>query len=85
MYFTVTADGKPLRQRRYYFSEAFYAIANAEYYRQVYTPPCSLSMPFLSQKSAQTASSFSFEPPQTESESGVLPLHKSSKFGTVLL
>ena len=26
-----------------------------------------------------------FEPPQTESESGVLPLHKSSKFGTVLL
>ena len=24
MYFTVTADGKPLRQRRYYFSEAFY-------------------------------------------------------------
>lgn len=32
MYFTVTEDGKPLRQRRYYFSEAFYAIANAEYY-----------------------------------------------------
>ena len=32
MYFTVTADGKPLRQRRYYYSEAFYAIANAEYY-----------------------------------------------------
>lgn len=32
MYFTVTADGKPLRQRRYYFSEAFCAIANAEYY-----------------------------------------------------
>ena len=32
MYFTVTADGKPLRQRRYYFSEAFYAMANAEYY-----------------------------------------------------
>ena len=26
-----------------------------------------------------------FEPPQTESESGVLPLHKSSTFGTVLL
>ena len=26
-----------------------------------------------------------FEPPQTESESGVLPLHKSSKCGTVLL
>lgn len=32
MYFTVTADGRPLRQRRYYFSEAFYAMANAEYY-----------------------------------------------------
>lgn len=32
MYFTVTADGKPLRIRRYYFSEGFYTIANAEYY-----------------------------------------------------
>lgn len=32
MYFTVTADGHPLRQRRYCFSEAFYAMANAEYY-----------------------------------------------------
>ena len=32
MYFTVTAEGKPLRQRRYCFSESFYAIANAEYY-----------------------------------------------------
>ena len=32
MYFTVTADGKPLRQRRYFHSEGFYAIANAEYY-----------------------------------------------------
>ena len=32
MYFTVTEDGQPLRQRRYYFSEAFYAIANGEYY-----------------------------------------------------
>ena len=32
MYFTVTGDGQPLRQRRYYFSEAFYCIANAEYY-----------------------------------------------------
>ena len=32
MYFTVTAEGKPLRQRRYYFSEAFCAVANAEYY-----------------------------------------------------
>lgn len=32
MYFTVTADGAPLRQRRYCFSEGFYALANAEYY-----------------------------------------------------
>ncbi len=32
MYFTVTAEGQPLRQRRYCFSEAFYALANAEYY-----------------------------------------------------
>lgn len=32
LYFTVTAQGQPLRQRRYYFSEAFYAMANAEYY-----------------------------------------------------
>jgi N-acylglucosamine 2-epimerase len=32
MYFQVTAEGKPLRQRRYCFSEAFCAIANAEYY-----------------------------------------------------
>ncbi|MEG2404266.1 MAG: AGE family epimerase/isomerase, partial [Oscillospiraceae bacterium] len=31
MYFTVTEDGKPLRQRRYCFSEGFYAMANAEY------------------------------------------------------
>ena len=32
LYFTVTQDGQPLRQRRYCFSEAFYCIANAEYY-----------------------------------------------------
>lgn len=32
MYFTVTADGRPLRQRRYWFSEAFYAMANAQYH-----------------------------------------------------
>ena len=32
MYFTVTEDGKPLRQRRYCFSEGFYVMANAEYY-----------------------------------------------------
>lgn len=31
MYFTVTADGQPLRQRRYWFSEAFYVMGNAEY------------------------------------------------------
>ncbi len=43
MYFTVTADGKPLRQRRYYYSEAFYAMANAEYYG---IPPASAPRPF---------------------------------------
>ena len=32
MYFTVTADGKPLRKRRYWFSETFYIMANAEYF-----------------------------------------------------
>ena len=32
MYFTVTEDGKPLRQRRYFYSETFYSMANAEYY-----------------------------------------------------
>ena len=32
MYFTITKDGKPLRKRRYYFSELFYVMANAEYY-----------------------------------------------------
>ncbi len=32
MFFTVTAEGKPLRKRRYWFSESFYCIANAEYY-----------------------------------------------------
>ncbi len=31
MYFTVTADGKPIRKRRYFFSEAFSVIAHAEY------------------------------------------------------
>lgn len=31
MYFTVTGDGMPLRQRRYCFSEGFYTMANAEY------------------------------------------------------
>ncbi|MBQ8725885.1 MAG: AGE family epimerase/isomerase [Clostridia bacterium] len=32
MYFTVTCDGKPLRKRRYWFSETFYIIANAEFF-----------------------------------------------------
>lgn len=31
MYFSVTADGKPLRMRRYVFSETFAAIAMSEY------------------------------------------------------
>ena len=31
MYFTVTKDGRRLRKRRYWFSETFYIIANAEY------------------------------------------------------
>ena len=31
MFFTVTRDGKPLRKRRYWFSETFYIMANAEY------------------------------------------------------
>lgn len=31
MFFSVTQDGKPLRKRRYYFSEIFGAIAFAEY------------------------------------------------------
>jgi N-acylglucosamine 2-epimerase len=33
LYFTVTRDGRPLRLRRYAYSEAFAAIANAVYYR----------------------------------------------------
>ena len=50
MYFTVTGDGKPLRQRRYCFSEGFYALANAEYYAvtgdtiQYFTPRTILSL-----------------------------------------
>jgi len=32
MYFTVTAEGKPLRKRRYIFSESFYTIAHARRY-----------------------------------------------------
>ena len=33
MYFTVTADGREIQKRRYYFSETFAAIGCAEYYR----------------------------------------------------
>lgn len=33
MYFSVTADGKPLRRRRYHFSESFFAMGCAEVYR----------------------------------------------------
>ncbi|MBQ3597434.1 MAG: AGE family epimerase/isomerase [Clostridia bacterium] len=33
MFFSVTAEGKPLRKRRYWFSESFYIIACAEYYK----------------------------------------------------
>lgn len=42
MYFTVTGDGRPLRQRRYCFSEGFYAMANAEYYGQTGDRECLL-------------------------------------------
>lgn len=31
MFFTVTADGRPLRKRRYWYSETFYVMGNAEY------------------------------------------------------
>ncbi len=31
MFFSVTEDGRPLRKRRYFFSETFYIIGNAEY------------------------------------------------------
>lgn len=33
MFFQVSQDGKPLRKRRYFYSEVFAIIANAEYYR----------------------------------------------------
>jgi len=35
LYFTVTRDGRPLRMRRYIYSEAFAAIGNAAYSRAV--------------------------------------------------
>lgn len=34
LYFTVTEDGRPLRQRRYCHSENFYTMGNAEFYLQ---------------------------------------------------
>lgn len=40
MYFTVTREGRPLRQRRYCFSEGFYAMANAEYYKATGDKAC---------------------------------------------
>ncbi|MBQ8177924.1 MAG: AGE family epimerase/isomerase [Clostridia bacterium] len=43
MYFTVTADGKPLRKRRYMFSETFYIIACAEYYKATGDKECLLN------------------------------------------
>lgn len=33
MFFSVTKDGLPLRKRRYWFSESFYIIACAEYFK----------------------------------------------------
>lgn len=33
MYFLVTGDGRPVRKRRYFFSESFYTMAFAEYAR----------------------------------------------------
>lgn len=40
LYFTVTGDGRPLRQRRYCFSEDFYTMANAEYYANTGDAAC---------------------------------------------
>ena len=41
MFFEVTEDGKPLRKRRYVFSEGFAAIAMAEYaFFLLYTSRC---------------------------------------------
>ncbi len=33
MYFSLTREGKPLRKRRYFFSETFYIIANAQVFK----------------------------------------------------
>ena len=38
MFFTVTADGRELQKRRYYFSETFAAIGCAEYYKATGDP-----------------------------------------------
>ncbi len=38
MFFTVTADGRELQKRRYYFSETFAAIGCAEYYKATGKP-----------------------------------------------
>ena len=38
LYFSVTRDGKPLRMRRYYYSESFAAIAYAAMYRATKNP-----------------------------------------------
>ena len=40
MFFTVTKEGLPLRKRRYWFSESFYIIANAEYYKATGDSDC---------------------------------------------
>lgn len=53
LYFTVTAEGLPLRQRRYCFSEGFYCIANAEYYGITGDEEC------LARRAAPTSSSIS--------------------------
>jgi len=40
MFFTVTRDGRPLRKRRYWYSETFYILANAEYYMATQDAAC---------------------------------------------
>lgn len=40
MFFTVTREGQPLRKRRYWFSETFYIMANAEYYMATRDSAC---------------------------------------------
>ena len=47
MYFTVTKEGRPLRQRRYFYSESFYCMANAEYYGITGDRDCLLRAPRL--------------------------------------